>query len=128
MNNHKKSREKLKKFKETVFEMQNTRFLRLKQVAKASRQNTQSQNCEKFSKCFSRLEGLSVRELRAEPRKSMYLSRLDLLLANKSPKSTRKLVAKACALDDLRLSRQNRATLFLKFFSFCKNRILFKNT
>ena len=124
VNSHKKSREKLKKFKETVFETQNTPFSRLKQVAKT----LNSQNCEKFSKCFSRLEGLSVRELRAEPRKSMYLSRLDLLLANKSPKSTRKLVAKACALDDLRLSRQNRATLFLKFFSFCKNRILFKNT
>ena len=62
VNSHKKSREKLKKFKETIFEMQNTRFLRLKQVAKASRQNTQSQNCEKFSKCFSRLEGLPARE------------------------------------------------------------------
>ena len=40
MNSHKKSREKLKKFKETIFEMQNTRFSRLKQVARASRQNS----------------------------------------------------------------------------------------
>ena len=57
VNSHKKLREKLKKFKETVFEMQNTRFSLLKQVARASHQNTQSENCEKFSKCFSRLEG-----------------------------------------------------------------------
>ena len=71
VNSHKKSREKLKKFKETVFEMQNTRFSLLKQVARASHQNTQSENCEKFSKCFSRLEGLLARESQAEPRKSL---------------------------------------------------------
>ena len=47
VNSHQKSREKLKKFKETVFETQNTRFSQLKQVAKASRQNTQSQNYKK---------------------------------------------------------------------------------
>ena len=41
-----------------------------KQVAKSSRQNTQRQDCEKFSKCFSRLEGLPARESRVEPRKS----------------------------------------------------------
>ena len=41
------------------------------QVAKSSRQNTQRQNCEKFSKCFSRLKGLPMRESRAEPRKSL---------------------------------------------------------
>ena len=41
------------------------------QVARASRQNTQRQNCEKFSKCFSRLEGLPARESWAEPRKSL---------------------------------------------------------
>ena len=33
VNSHKKSREKLKKFKETVFETQNMHFSRLKQVA-----------------------------------------------------------------------------------------------
>ena len=71
VNSHKKSREKLKKFKETVFEMQNTHFSRLKQVARASHQNTQSENCEKFSKCFSRLEGLPARESRAKPQKSL---------------------------------------------------------
>ena len=32
------------------------------QDARSSRQNTQRQNCEKFSKCFSRLEGLPARE------------------------------------------------------------------
>ena len=36
VNSHKKSREKLKKFKETVFETQNMRFLRLKRVANKS--------------------------------------------------------------------------------------------
>ena len=41
------------------------------QVARSSRQNTQRQNHEKFSKCFSRLEGLPTRESRAELRKSL---------------------------------------------------------
>ena len=36
VNSHKKSREKLKKFKETIFETQNTHFSRLKQVANKS--------------------------------------------------------------------------------------------
>ena len=36
VNSHKKSREKLKKFKETVFETQNMRFSQLKQVANKS--------------------------------------------------------------------------------------------
>ena len=70
---------KLKKFWKTVLKMQNTHFSRLKwvankslgQAAKSSCQNTQRQNCEKFSKCFSRLEGLPVRESWAEPRKSL---------------------------------------------------------
>ena len=48
---------------------------------------------------------------------SVYPSRLNLSLANKSPKLTRELAAEACDLDDLRLSHQNKATLFLKFFS-----------
>ena len=119
---------KIKKVLKTVFETQNTRFSRLKQVARASHQNTQSQNYEKISNCFSRLEGLPTRESRAEPQKSMYPPRLDLSLVNKSPKSTRELAAVACDLDDPRLSRQNRATLFLNSFSFCKNKVLSKNT
>ena len=36
MNSHKKLREKLKKFKETVFETQNMRFSQLKEVANKS--------------------------------------------------------------------------------------------
>ena len=40
-------------------------------VASSSRQKTQDQNFEKFSKCFSRLEGLPASESRAEPRKSL---------------------------------------------------------
>ena len=58
---------KTEKVLKIVFKMQNTHFSRLKQVARASCQNTQRQNCEKFSKCFSRLEGLPTRESRAEP-------------------------------------------------------------
>ena len=52
----------------------------------------------------------------------MYPSRLDLPLKNKSPKSTCKLATVACDLDDPRLSRQNRATLFLKFLVFVKTK------
>ena len=57
---------------------------------------------------------------------SVYPSQLDLSLANKSPKLTRELVAEACDLDDPRLSRQNRETLFLKFFSFVKTKYFLK--
>ena len=53
---------------------------------------------------------------------SVYPSRLDLLLTNKSPKLTHKLATVACDLDDLRLSRQNRVTLFLKFSVFVKTK------
>ena len=48
----------------------------------------------------------------------MYPSRLDLSFVNKSPKPTRELAAIACDLDDPRMSRQNRATPFLKFSFF----------
>ena len=41
------------------------------QDARSTRQNTQRQNCEKFSKCISQLEGLPAREPRAEPQKSL---------------------------------------------------------
>ena len=44
-------------------------------VASSSRQSTQRQKFGKFSKCFSRLEGLPASESRAEPRKSMSNSR-----------------------------------------------------
>ena len=40
-------------------------------VASSSRQNTQEQNFENLSKCFSRLEGLPASKSRAEPRKSL---------------------------------------------------------
>ena len=52
----------------------------------------------------------------------MYPSRLDLSLENKLPKLTRELAAEFLDLGDPRLSRQNRATLFLKFFSFVKTK------
>ena len=41
------------------------------QVARASRQNTQSQIMKKISKCFLWLKGLPARELRAEPWNSL---------------------------------------------------------
>ena len=59
---------------------------------------------------------------------SVYPSRLNLLLANMSPKLTREFATMACDLSAPRLSRQNKTTLFLKFFSFCKNKVLSKNT
>ena len=51
---------------------------------------------------------------------SRELSRENLYvpLASKSPKLTRELAAEACDLDDPRLSRQNRATLFFEIFQF----------
>ena len=96
--------------------MQNTRFSRLKQVARASRQNT-----ERFTRqrgVF--VTGRSTRQGVASwaVKFSVYPSRLDLLLVNKSPKPTCELTAVTCDLDNPRQSRQNRATLFLKIFNF----------
>ena len=75
INSHKKSRERLKKFKETVFEMQNTRFSQLKQVTNKSpgqaTKTIKDKIVKKNFKCFSRLEGLPARESQAEPRKSL---------------------------------------------------------
>ena len=71
VNSHKRSREKLKKVLKTVFEKQNMRFLRLKQVANKSpgkaAKTLKVKIMKKISKCFSRLEGLPVRESQAEP-------------------------------------------------------------
>ena len=99
------------------------------QVARASRQNTQSQNCEKnfwvfFMTRMSTCEGVASWAAKI----SVHPLQLDLSLVNKSPKSTLELAAVACDLDDPRLSRQNRTTLFFKFFSFCKNKLLSKDT
>ena len=132
VNSHKNSRKKLKKKNlKTIFEMQNTRFSQLIQVASQSPghppKHFKPKDLKKFAKCFLRLEISLTRESRAEPW-NMYPSQLDLSLANKSPKPTRELATVACDLNDLRLSRQKRAILFLKFFSFCKNKILSKNT
>ena len=99
------------------------------QVAKASRQNTHRQNYEKIFQLFF-ATGRSTRKGVASwaTKISMYPSRLDLSLAIKLPKSIRELKSVACDLDDPWLSHQNRATLFLKIFSFCKNKVLSKNT
>ena len=57
--------------KHAIFAIETSR----QKVARSSRQNTQGQKFENFSKCFSRLEGLPASELRAEPRKSLSNSR-----------------------------------------------------
>ena len=55
--------------------MPNTRFSRLKWVANKlpgqAAKTLKDKNFEKFSKCFSRLEGLPASESRAEPQKSL---------------------------------------------------------
>ena len=75
VNSHKNLREKLKKVLKTVFEMQNTRFSRLKWVANKlpglAAETLKDTNFKKISKCFSRLEDLPARESRAELRKSL---------------------------------------------------------
>ena len=76
MNSHKKIEGKIKilktapvYLKHAIFATETSR----QKVARSSRQNTQGQKFENFSKCFSRLEGIPASELRAEPRK--YLSK-----------------------------------------------------
>ena len=71
VNSHKKSRENAEKnFKNSLRNAKHAFFateVSHQQVARSSHQNTQRKNCEKFSKCFSQLEGLLVRESRAKP-------------------------------------------------------------
>ena len=75
VNRHEKFKGKLKKILKTPPVFAKHAFFATEvshqQVARSSHKNTQRQNCEKFSKCFSRLEGLPARELQAEPRKSL---------------------------------------------------------
>ena len=70
-----KDRRKNKKFKNLPLYFQNTRFSRLKRVAKKSpdqaAKTLKDKNLKNFSKYFSRLEGLLASESRAEPRKSL---------------------------------------------------------
>ena len=76
MNSQKCSREKLKTFKTDLY-VQNTRFLWLSQVAKKSpgpvARTLKTKILKNFSKCFSELEVLPVRESRDKPRKSLSL-------------------------------------------------------
>ena len=70
MNSNKSLRKNWKRFKNCPYFSKYAFFVTKvsrHQAARSSRQNTQRQNFEKFSKCFSRLEGLP----RAEPRKSL---------------------------------------------------------
>ena len=53
---------------------------------------------------------------------------MDLSLANKSPKPTSENATVTCDLTDPRLSRQNRATLFLRFSVFVKTKYFPKTT
>ena len=87
----------------------------------------------KHSKSKLRKKFLSVfRDWKVYLRGRRELSRENLCVPLATGPLTREQVAKinprACDLDDPRLSRQNRATLFSKFFNFCKNKVLFKNT
>lgn len=71
-----KDRRKNKKFKKLPLYVQNTRFLRLKRVAKKLPDQAAKTLKDKnlkifFFKCFSRLEGLPASESRAELRKSL---------------------------------------------------------
>ena len=75
MNNQKCLRENWKGLKLTHF-VQNTRFLRLRQVAcksprPAARTLRRKLKKKKISKCFSRLEVPLARESRTEPQKSL---------------------------------------------------------
>ena len=113
--------------------MQNMHFSRLRQVASQSPRHPpkhfKPKDLKKFAKCFFATRSLTHERVMSRATKiSMYSLRLDLPLANKSPKTTRELTAVACDLDNPRPSCQNRATLFLKIFNFCKNKILSKNT
>ena len=92
-------------------------------VASFTRQNTSSQKFWKICKVFF-VTGSFTREGVASwaAKIFVYPSRLDLPLTNKLPKPTRELVTVACDLDDPRLSRQNWATLFLKFSVFVKTK------
>ena len=74
MNSHKSSRENWKHLKTDLYAQNHAIFATessREKVAKASRQNTQDKNLKNFSKCFSWLEVLPVRELQGKPRKSL---------------------------------------------------------
>ena len=130
----------------TVFKMQNMRFLRLIQVASqlpgSLAKTLQAKSFEKICQVFFVIGSFTREGVASWATKiSVYPLRLDLPLANKSPKPTRELTTGACDLDDPRLSRQSRATLFLKFFlvfvktkyfskkpKTLKNRFVFEST
>ena len=133
VNSHKKFEGKLKRFKNWPSFCQ-TRIFRDWGESPTSRQGKPPKHSKtKLWKIF-----LSVfhdwkvypwrsRELSCENLCVPFATR-PLSLANKSPKLTRELAAKACDLSDLRLSRQNRATLFLKFSVFVKTKYFPKTT
>ena len=90
VNSHKNLRENWKRFKtdrvfakHAIFATEVSR----QQVARSSCQNTQRQNFEKFSKCFSWLKGLPAKESRAEPWKSLCTPR-DWTLHSRTSRQT----------------------------------------
>ena len=98
-------------------------------VARTLAKTPQAKRFEKICQVFFTTGSLTREWVASWAAKiSVYPSWLDLPLTNKSPKTTRELAAMACNLDDPRLSRQNRTTIFSKFFRFRKNKILSKNT
>ena len=124
---------KLKKFWKTVLKTQNKRFSQLKWVANKSpglaTKTLKDKIVKKISKCFSRLKGLPARESRAEPRKSL-CNPCDWTFHSRTSHqnwhaSTRLNFATWMTRDWVAKTGQH---CFLKFFSFCKNKILSKNT
>ena len=132
MNSHKSSRENWKGFKNCPY-LPNTRFSWLKWVATKSPGQAakilKDIILEKISKCFSRLEGLPVRESWAEPWKSLSNPHDRTFHSRTSrQKMIREHATEARDLTNPRLSRQKQGkTEFLKISNF-ENKILSKNT
>ena len=113
--------------------MQNTRFSRLIQVASqlpgSLAKTLQAKSFEKICQVFFVIGSFTREGVASWATKiSVYPLRLDLPLANKSPKSTRENAIVTCNLSDPRLSRQIRATLFLKFSVFVRTKYFTKTT
>ena len=114
VNSHKSSRENWKAFEKLTLKRK-TCFFRYRGESPTSRQgkppkHSKSKLWKKFLSDFCDWK-VYLWESHELSRENLSVSLVtDLSLANKSPKPTRELAAVAYDLDDLRLSRQNRAT------------------
>ena len=132
VNSHKKLEGKTEKVLKTVFEMQNTRFSRLKQVAIKSPRQAAKTLKDKIVKIF-----LSVFcGWKVYPRGSCELSRKNLCVPLATRPFTREQVAKnnsrarGCSMRLGRLATESpkQDNTIFENFSFCKNKVLSKNT